>query len=140
MPGQMPSWSKSPEELVALFEEVFPGPPAVARKMFGFPAGFMNGNMFMGLHQADLIVRLPAEQRAELLTQDGAHVFEPMPGRPMAEYVAVPPALLADPPALEQWVAKALAYGAALPPKAPKAAKPKAAKPKPAPKTKKARP
>ena len=130
MPAEMPSWSKSPEALVALFEEVFPGPPAVARKMFGFPAGFVNGNMFMGLHQADLIVRLPADQRAELLAQEGAHIFEPMAGRPMAEYVAVPPGMLVQPATLEPWVARALEYGASLPPKAPKAPKPKSTKPK----------
>jgi hypothetical protein len=36
--------AKSPEELVAVFESVLPGAPAVMRKMFGFPAGFIHGN------------------------------------------------------------------------------------------------
>jgi hypothetical protein len=30
-------WEKSPEELTTTFESVMPGPPAVMRKMFGFP-------------------------------------------------------------------------------------------------------
>ena len=126
-PMEKASWTKSPPELVATFEEVFPGPPAVARQMFGYPAGFVNGNMFMGLFQDKMVLRLPDAPRAELLAE-GATTFEPMSGRPMQEYVTVPPALLADPDALDPWVAKALAYGESLPPKAAKA------KPKPRPK------
>ena len=130
-----PGWSKSPPELVALFESVFPGPPALSRQMFGYPAGFVNGNMFMGLHQDHMVLRLPPEPRRELLAMEGAAAFEPMPGRPMAEYVAVPPSLLAHPPSLEPWIHAALPYGASLSPKAPRAkpkprAKPAAGKPK----------
>ena len=125
-------WTKSPPELVEVFEAVFPGPPAVARQMFGYPAGFVNGNMFMGLHQHNMVLRLPDGPRAELLAMEGAATFEPMAGRPMKEYVVVPATLLAAPGDLEPWVAKALAHGGSLPPKAPKAkAKAKAkAKPK----------
>jgi TfoX/Sxy family transcriptional regulator of competence genes len=114
---------------VELFEEVFPGPPAVARQMFGYPAGFVNGNMFMGLYQENMVLRLPDGPRAELLAMEGAAAFEPMAGRPMKEYVTVPAALLASPEDLQPWVARALAYGASLPPKAAKAAKARA-KPK----------
>jgi TfoX/Sxy family transcriptional regulator of competence genes len=119
-------WTKSPPELVEVFEAVFPGPPAVARQMFGYPAGFVNGNMFMGLHQHNMVLRLPEGPRAELLAMEGAATFEPMAGRPMREYVVVPVTLLASPDDLEPWVAKALAHGASLPPKKAKAkAKPK---------------
>src|SRR5713226_7069363 len=51
-------WRKSPEELVTTFESVMPAAPAVMRNMFGFPAGFIHGNMFMGLHQENMILRL----------------------------------------------------------------------------------
>ena len=122
-----PGWSKSPPALVEVFEAVFPGSPAVARQMFGYPAGFVNGNMFMGLHQENMVLRLPDGPRAELLAIEGAATFQPMAGRPMKEYVTVPAALLASPEELEPWVAKALAHGASLPPKAAKTkAKPKA--------------
>lgn len=129
------TWSKSPPELVELFESVFPGPPAVARPMFGFRAGFVNGNMFMSLFQDKMVLRLPDDQREELLGIPGAGDFEPMPGRPMTGYATVPPSLLDEPDALEGWVARALSYGESLPAKAPKpkAAKPKAPKPKAAP-------
>ena len=62
-----PGWSKSSPGLVEVFEAVFPGPPAIARQMFGYPAGFVNGNMFMGLHQENMVLRLPDGPRAELL-------------------------------------------------------------------------
>ena len=108
---------KPSEELIKTFESVVPGPPAVPRQMFGFPAAFVNGNMFMGLHQEDMLLRLPEDSRAELLKVSGARIFEPMPGRPMREYVVVPPSLISDRKKLASWVAKALEYGSSLKPK-----------------------
>jgi len=115
-------WRKPSEELTRTFAEVTPGPPATPRKMFGFPAAFINGNMFMGLHQEDMVLRLPDDARTELLRTNGARIFEPMPGRPMREYVVVPPALLKDRTKLSAWARRALDYGSSLPPKVKKAA------------------
>jgi TfoX/Sxy family transcriptional regulator of competence genes len=126
-------WRKSPQELMDLFANVMPGPPAVQRKMFGYPAGFVNGNMFMGLFQNDIILRLPESHRQEFLNVDGAKIFEPMPGRPMREYVAVPQRVMADKKKLASWVSRALEYGASLKPKSgtskPKKAAAKAKRP-----------
>ncbi len=115
-------WRKPSEELTRTFAEVTPGPPATPRKMFGFPAAFINGNMFMGLHQEDMVLRLPDDARTELLRTNGARIFEPMPGRPMREYVVVPPALLKDRTKLSAWARRALDYSSSLPPKVKKAA------------------
>jgi TfoX/Sxy family transcriptional regulator of competence genes len=115
-------WKKSSAELVKVFEEVVPGPPATARQMFGFPAAFVNGHMFMGLHQNDMILRLEQDSRTEICNAKGARIFEPMPGRPMREYVVVPPAILGDRDQLKLWVGKALKYAAALPVKVKKGA------------------
>lgn len=112
----MMKWRKPSEELIRLFEEVTPGPPATPKKMFGFPAAFVNGNMFMGLHQEDMVLRLPEGARAELLKMN-ARMFEPMPGRPMREYIVVPPSVLQDRSKLSSWVQKALEYGSSLPAK-----------------------
>jgi len=112
-----PKWRKSPPKLIALFEEMLPGPPAVPRKMFGYPAAFVNGNLFMSLFQEQMLVRLPEDLRTKLLA-DGWQRFEPMPGRPMGEYLAVPEETLGRDKELRQWVAKALTYGASLKPKA----------------------
>jgi len=111
-------WRKSPPALISLFESIFPGPPAEQRKMFGYPAGFVNGNLFMGLFQDDLALRLPEDQRQELLAAKKAKQFEPMPGRPMREYVSIPNALASDKKELAAWVAKSCAFCASIKPKA----------------------
>jgi TfoX/Sxy family transcriptional regulator of competence genes len=114
-------WQKSSQGLVDLFESVMPGPPAMQRKMFGYPAGFVNGNMFMGLFQESMILRLPAGLREEFLNVHNAKIFEPMAGRPMREYAAVPQPLLLDKKELTAWVSRAFEYGASLKPKSPAA-------------------
>lgn len=119
-----PEMPKSPPELVELFARVAPsGPNITVRKMFGYPACFVNGNMASGLHGASLIVRLAGEDRGRLLQEEGASLFEPMAGRPMKEYVVVPERFLADEAALEEWIANAVAYVSTLPPKDEKAGK-----------------
>ena len=119
---KMPSFSKAPPELVALFERVAAGMPmAETRKMFGYPAAFANGQMFMGLFGDGFILRLPEAERAAFIEQQHTHLFEPMPGKPMKEYVVVPPALLKTGRPLDEWLGKAAAYAQSLPPKAAKA-------------------
>ena len=85
------AWEKSSERLIEAFYAAVPDDDRVERrKMFGFACAFVNGNMFTGLHQRDMIVRLPEDGRAELLEMPGTNLFEPMAGRVMREYVAVP--------------------------------------------------
>ncbi|HEY6460111.1 MAG TPA: TfoX/Sxy family protein, partial [Polyangiaceae bacterium] len=80
-------WTKSPEFLVQSFDHCLPMAPGVERRsMFGYPCAFVNGHMFCGLHQDSLVVRLP-EARREAMVASGARIFEPMPGKPMEEYV-----------------------------------------------------
>jgi TfoX/Sxy family transcriptional regulator of competence genes len=117
-------WQKSSQGLIDLFESVMPGSPAVQRKMFGYPAGFVNGNMFMGLFQESMILRLPTGPREEFLKVHNAKICEPMAGRPMREYAAVPQSVMRDKKELTAWIARALEYGASLKPKS-SAAKPK---------------
>jgi TfoX/Sxy family transcriptional regulator of competence genes len=112
------SWKKSPPELVAAFGALVTRHPELrARKMFGYPAAFVGGHMTTALHQEHWIVRLPAEERAELLAAPGASPFEPMPGRPMREYVVLPGDVVADAGSLDDWVDRAIAYARTLPPK-----------------------
>jgi TfoX/Sxy family transcriptional regulator of competence genes len=112
------SWEESPSELVAAFAAlVGRRPELTARTMFGYPAAFVGGHLATCLHEQRWIVRLPDEARAELLGQPGAARFEPMPGRPMKEYVVLPAVLVADPSALDAWVDRAIAHVRTLPPK-----------------------
>lgn len=101
-----------------LFAAVVPDDPAVrVRPMFGQLAAFVNGHMFMGIHGGDLFVRLPEAEREELLGSGGGP-FEPMPGRPMREYVVLPPAWRSEPDGIRIWVARSLDHVRAMPPKA----------------------
>jgi len=108
--------AKSPPELIATFDAVMPGAPAERRLMFGYPAGFVNGNMFAGVFEDRMHVRLPEHQRNDLIKL-GGRAFEPMPGRPMREYVEVPPSIVANRAALSEWINNALNYTVSLPAK-----------------------
>jgi TfoX N-terminal domain. len=110
-------WRKPPAELVERFGEAVAGIEGLeVRKMFGFPAAFIGGNMTAGIHQDSVMVRLPdAERQARL--DEGWSLFEPMPGRPMREYVALPADVVADADATRGWIERAAAYVRTLPPK-----------------------
>lgn len=113
------AWSKPPQELLLAFEAAFPAAEdVVRRRMFGYPAAFANGNLFMGLHQADFIVRLSPSDRAEFAKAYGQRTFEPMPGRSMREYVTLPPEVIADAGERAFWVSLAVRHARALPEKA----------------------
>ena len=114
----MKKWRPAPREAVAAFEAATSGlPGAEPRKMFGYSCVFAKGNMFAGLHEAGMILRLPDEQRAEFLRLKGSKQFEPMLGRVMREYVVVPKVLLNAPEELRPWVEKSLAFVSSLPAK-----------------------
>ncbi len=119
----MPNFSKSPPELVARFDWLagrFPGerfPNVERRKMFGYPALFVGGNLCTGLFASSWMIRLPDEVRAELQAIPGSGPFEPMPGKPMKGYALVPESVLADDASLEGWVRRAVDYVGTLQPK-----------------------
>src|SRR5437867_1257096 len=104
---KMPKWQPAPETLVRRFEKVVQAVPDVQpRKMFGYPAAFINGQMFTGLFQESMILRLPADDRDDLMKHSGAKPFEPMPGRAMKEYVVVPPSIISSDSQLGAWLGK----------------------------------
>ena len=60
----MPTFSKAPAELVERFMSVMATRPAGSvRKMFGYPAAFVNGNLATGLHASSWFVRLTEARR-----------------------------------------------------------------------------
>jgi len=120
----MPAFPKSPPELVARFDELAPLAGDADRKlMFGYPVCVLRGNMFIGLHADSLILRLNPADRTEFLDRYDAMLFEPMPGRPMKEYVIVPPALVGDDDAVAEWIRRSRAYAEQLPAKKARKAK-----------------
>ncbi len=90
---------------------------AEVKKMFGNAAGFVGGNMFAGIFGKQLFVRLPEEERDELLAIKGASRFDPMGGRPMKEYVVLPAAWHVDLPKLASWFDRSATWTRTLPPK-----------------------
>ena len=118
---KMPKFTPAPEWIKELFASVISGvPEAEPRKMFGYPCAFVNGQMLCGVFADRLMVRLSEEDRAKFLKLPGAKPFEPMPGRPMKEYVEVPRAMMESTAELRKWLKKSLAYAQSLPPKVKK--------------------
>ena len=114
----MPSFEKSPSELVARFDAVAPRfPEAQRRKMFGYPALFVGGNLVTGLFADTWMIRLAEPDLTELLTLPGATPFSPMAGRTMKGYATLPPDVVADDAALDGWLGRAIAFGKTLPAK-----------------------
>ena len=117
--------AKPPAELVATFEAALPSDPGVKRKlMFGMPAAFIGGNMFTGLYESKIVLRLPPDKLQNFLSLPGAERFEPMPGRPMTGYALAPEEIIADPDALARWMREALTFAAGMPAKEKKPRKP----------------
>jgi TfoX/Sxy family transcriptional regulator of competence genes len=107
---------KSTEADRAAFRALVPDDERVTvRPMFGSVAAFANTNMFMGLFADELFVRLAVAERAKLAALGGG-VLEPMPGRPMKEYVTIPD-WQARADDVREWAGRALQYALTLPPK-----------------------
>jgi hypothetical protein len=104
---------KSPPELVERFgvfmEERFPD--VERRKMFGYPAAFVNGNLATGLFASSWFVRLPEGDSG------GMETLTPMEGRPMRGYYVLPEGVVADDGALTPMVRAAVGHTRSLPPK-----------------------
>lgn len=112
------AWEKSPQWMIDLFAACLPERPGLERRrMFGCPAAFANGNMFAGVFQDVIFARLPPGERADLDAEYGVRHFEPVPGRPMRNYLVFPEEVLEDEARFARLLDQAYAFTAALPPK-----------------------
>jgi TfoX/Sxy family transcriptional regulator of competence genes len=113
----MPKFTKSSPAIIARFAAVMDRYPEVERrKMFGYPAAFVGGNLATGLFAEHWTVRLSDAARAAALAE-GATPLEVMPGKPSKTSLVVPPSVVADDKAIGAWVEKALAHARTLPSK-----------------------
>lgn len=111
-------WRKPPDGLVSFLAEITRDIDCQPRKMFGYPAYFINNNMFVCAFQESLVVRLSQEDKAKVLKRYKVVTeFEPIPGRAMKEYVAIPESLYRDRTAFPEILNMSLAYVSGLPPK-----------------------
>ena len=90
---------------------------AQPRKMFGYDALFVNGNMAVGLWQNTCVLKLGEAEQKKLLAAGNAKPFMPMPGRPMTGWVELSEELANDPEELLDWSRRAVTFTSTLPPK-----------------------
>ncbi|HKC47454.1 MAG TPA: TfoX/Sxy family protein, partial [Gemmatimonadales bacterium] len=81
----------------------------VAKQMFGGIAFLLNGNMCVGIHKDELIVRLDPDATDAALAKPHTRVFN-LTGRPMKGWILVGPKGIATGPQLKKWIAIAAAY------------------------------
>ena len=113
-----PSFETSPAALVERFDAVAGRhPDAQRRKMFGYPALFVGGNMATGLYEDRWVVRLFDDDLARLLSLPGAAPFSPMPGRSMKGWASLPPDVVGDDAGLDAWLERSFAFAGSLPAK-----------------------
>jgi hypothetical protein len=121
MPEQRPegpgvTHAKSSRDAQDAFRAVVPDDARVnVRPIFGSIAAFANDQMFMCLFADELYFRLGEDDRADLKAAGGL-ALEPMPGRPMREYVGLTEWRSRTVPARD-WAERALAYAISLGPK-----------------------
>ncbi len=111
-------WKKAPIELVDFINEKMKDKNCDYKKMFGYPAYFFNGNMFVGVHGDKLFLRLSEADTAEIMKDcKDVTAFEPMPGRAMKGYVVLPKPIYSEDKLFTEWLDKSIKYVASLPPK-----------------------
>ena len=111
------TWKPSPPHLVRAFEAaVRPLRGTTQRKMFGYPAIFLRGNMVAGLVRDRMILRLSERDRERFLALEGAEPFIAM-GRSMRQWAVVPPAMAISRARLRPWLRRAMTHGRSRPAK-----------------------
>jgi TfoX/Sxy family transcriptional regulator of competence genes len=115
---KMPKFKTAPASVIAIFNDAIKNiPDAERRKMFGYPCAFVNGQMLCGVFADRIMLRLSEQDRSEFLMLPEARLFEPIPGRPMKEYVELPPQVMSSPEDFSSWLQRSLEYVRTLPPK-----------------------
>lgn len=125
------AWDKPSQELEEIIAQAVEMYDCTMKKMFGSRMFFINNNMWTGVHQDSLIVRMSEDDRGEILrSHPGVEMFEPMPGRIMTEYIQVPERFVRDETFLSEWLERSHVFVALMPPKKPKNKKKEQKKPK----------
>ncbi|HEV8595494.1 MAG TPA: TfoX/Sxy family protein [Thermoplasmata archaeon] len=89
------------------------------KEMFGGLAFLVNGNMCVGVHGEDLIVRVEPDETDGLLKEPGAKPFSLSGRGGMPGWLLVAPSGYRADRALKAWVARGVAHASSLPPKRP---------------------
>jgi TfoX/Sxy family transcriptional regulator of competence genes len=98
-------------------------PDLIEKRMFGGIAFLLAGNMAVGVHENELMVRGGKDAHQEAVTRPGARTFD-LSARPMQGWIVVAAESLTSPIALDRWIDQGVAFAQALPPKKPPAHRP----------------
>ena len=91
-------------------------PGTARKKMFGGVCHLHKGNMFCGVYQSYLVLRLGEEAATAALEQKHTKPFD-ITGKPMRGWVMVDKDGFKSDDALKNWLAQAKAFASKLPPK-----------------------
>lgn len=87
----MPDKQSDPRaEYDAVVAEMTATSAATSGAMFGMPCLKANKKSFAGYHEGAMVFKLSGAAHGAALALPGAHLFDPMGGRPMKEWVMVP--------------------------------------------------
>jgi len=107
-----------PDRVAAYDRALAAADPPLERKGAAMPYTSLNGHMFSFLSASGILaLRLPADARERFLDDHASALFIGPHGKPMAEFVAVPTALLDDTARLAPWLEISRAYVAGQKPK-----------------------
>lgn len=105
------------EKLAERLRAILAGKPGVdEKKMFGGLAFLLDGKMFCGVINNDLMVRVGPDDYEKAVREPHARPMD-FTGRPLTGFLYVGPKGHADGAALEQWVRRCADFVAALPAK-----------------------
>ena len=110
------AWEKANIKLIRLLEDEMLKYQCDRKAMFGSPTFFINNNMFAGVHQDTVIIRLSETDRKEIFPlYDDVKPFVPMAGRVMKEYAALPENICGNAGIFQEWLNRSYRYAASLP-------------------------
>jgi TfoX/Sxy family transcriptional regulator of competence genes len=111
-------WKKAPIELVDFLADKMSDVQCEHRKMFGYPCYFLNGNMFIGIFEEAIFIRLSSTDTTQLRAKEAGVVpFEPIAGRKMKDYVTLPKVVFENQELFSSLIAKSVDHVSSLPEK-----------------------
>ncbi|MFC1553706.1 TfoX/Sxy family protein [candidate division KSB1 bacterium] len=109
-------FKKVSDELSAFLDDSFGGFIIEKRKMFGCPVYFVNTNMFAGVFEDQIFLRLSEKDREEIKDEyDESQHFDPLGGKPMREYIVIPDQLYNNTAEFTIWLNRSYDYANSLP-------------------------
>jgi TfoX/Sxy family transcriptional regulator of competence genes len=119
-------WKKPSLELGKLLEKAVKSFDCQKKMMFGSPVYTVNGNMFAGVHEDNIFIKLSQQEIQEILSvHKSTKPFEPMRGRIMKGYVVISAEIYSHPDKFHQWLGRSHRFALSLPPKERKPTPPK---------------